>query len=372
MSNAAMMPFNSGMGGGMDMSGFDTDDGFMAPPEPRSFSGTDHLSGIQKAAIIVRILVAEGVDMQLSSLSATMQANLTRTMGEMRLVDRTTMNAVVAEYVDMLEQVGLSFPEGLDGALTLLDGRLDATAAEHLRNLARGGHGRDHWTDLERAPDTDLLPLLEAESTVVGAVVLSKLSIDKAAGLLAQMPPDLAQALALSVAKTEEIDPDTVARIGASLAQQVTDKPLRAFVKPSTKRVGEILNSSTSALRDRLLAGLESVDQGFATGVRKSIFTFQDIPARIEPREVPTIMREIPSEDMMFIIAANAEDDQQTLEFLLSNMSKRVADTMREDAMALPVPTAKQKDEIMARVMAAVRIMIDSGTIALKSTEEEE
>lgn len=366
MSDAAMMPFNA-MANSMNFSGPGMDDAHRAAP-----TGTDHLSGIQKAAIIVRVLVAEGVDLQLSALSARMQENLTRTMGEMRLIDRTTMNAVVAEYVDMLEQVGLSFPDGLDGALSLLDGRLDAMATQQLRMLARGANGRDPWADLEAAPDTDLLPVLEAESTVVGAVVLSKLSIDKAAGLLSQMAPDLAQALAISVAKTEDIDPDTVARIGVALAQQVTDKPLRAFAKPSTKRVGEILNSSPTALRDRLLAGLDNLDQGFATGVRKSIFTFQDIPARITPRDVPTLMREVPSDDMMFIIAANTPEDQPTLEFLLSNMSKRIADTMREDATALPVPTAKQKDEIMARVMGSVRGMIDAGTITLQSLEEED
>lgn len=369
MDDAAMMSFNSPMTQS-DFGGMADDTDFVS--DRAAPNGTQHLSGLQKAAIIVRVLIAEGVDMKLSSLSPRMQEDLTHTMGKMRLVDRTTMNAVVSEYVDMLEQVGLSFPDGLDGALSLLDGRLDAGATEQLRILARGASGRDPWADIELAPDADLIPLLESESTVVGAVMLSKLSIDKAAGILAQLPPDLAQALAISVAKTEDIDPDTVARIGAALAQQVTDKPVRAFVKPSTKRVGEILNSSTTALRDRLLAGLEGLDQGFATGVRKSIFTFQDIPTRIAARDVPALMREIPSDDMMFIIAANAEEDQPSLEFLLSNMSKRVADTMREDATALPVPSPKQKDEIMARVMGAVRAMIDAGTLTLTSLDEED
>ncbi|MDD7970394.1 FliG C-terminal domain-containing protein [Roseinatronobacter alkalisoli] len=367
MTDSAMMPFSAGMGG-MGMSPFDESDDTPAPPP----CSTDHLNGLQKAAIIVRVLVAEGVDMPLSGLPAQMQTDLTRTMGEMRLVDRNTMNAVVSEYIDMLEQVGLSFPDGLDGALSLLDGRLDAVATQQLRMLARGEFGRDSWGDLETAPDEELMSLLEAESTVVGAVLLSKLSIDKAAGLLARMPADLAQALAMSVAETDDIDPDTVARIGAALAQQVSDKPVRAFAKPSTRRVGEILNSTSSDLRDRLLAGLESVDRGFATGVRKSIFTFQDIPARIDTRDVPTLMREIPPDDMMFIIAANAEEDQATIEFLLTNMSRRIADTLREDAAALPPPGAKQKNETMVRIMASLRMMVDAGTLPLKPIDEEE
>lgn len=354
------------------------------PPAPAMRSGTarpgqaprartDHLSGAQKAAIILRVLVAEGVEMPISALPADMQARLTQTLGSMRLIDRITMEAVVAEFVEMLEQIGLSFPDGLEGALALLEGRLDAEAAQHLRALSRGDDGRKSpWARLEAAPDADLLAMLQAESTMVGAVVLSKFGIERAAHLLSLMPADQAQDLAMAVARTEDIAPDAVARIGAALAQQLTDKPLRAFSKPPARRVGEILNFSSSDLRNRLLEGIQSNDEVFADGVRKAIFTFQDIPARLSPRDVPAIIRGVDSDDLLVVLAANSSEDRESLDFLLSNMSKRLAEGLQEDATALPAPGAKTRDAALARVMLAIREMIDTGTITLQRPEDED
>ncbi len=332
---------------------------------PKTRPRVDHLSGAQKAAIIVRLLLAEGLDMPLSTLPPETQADLTRTLGEMRLVDRATMCAVVDEFTEMLEQVGLSFPDGVEGALSLLDGRLDPRATESLRALARSGQANDPWTAIEAAELEELLHLLDRESRLVGAVLLSKLSTDKAARILMALPPDRAQMLALAIARTETVSPETVTRIGLTLAGQLTEKPARAFPTPPGRRMSDILNASPAKIRDQLLHDLESADQGFAAVVRQSIFTFQDIPARLSTRDVPTVMRELDSDDVMQIIAAKQPGDVATCDFLLDNMSKRMAETLREDAAALPQPDTDSYDAALVRISAIVQRLSDDGTITL-------
>lgn len=331
------------------------------PPRAR----TDHLSGAQKAAIIVRLLLAEGLDMPVNSLPQDSQTLLTQTLGSMRLVDRATMNAVVAEFVDILEQVGLSFPEGVEGALKLLDGKLADPAARQLRAMVQGSDGDDPWIAVELADDDDILGVIDRESMIVGAVLLSKLSTEKAARLLARLPSTRAQELALSIARTENIAPDAVARIGAALAAQLSERPERAFAVAPSKRVGDILNSSAASLRDAVLAGLESADQGFAQGVRKSIFTFQDIPSRIAPRDVPSIMRDAPEDAIKTIIATADPADGAATTFLLENMSKRMAETLKEDAADLPPPSPKQHEDALAAITSAIRKQVDTGALTL-------
>lgn len=332
---------------------------------------TDHLTGLQKAAIIVRVLLAEGVEFPFSAIPSHEQTDMTRALASLRLIDRQTMCAVVEEFVEMLEQVGLSFPETIEEALALLDGKLDAQATRQLRALGRGGDGSDPWAELEMAEIPELVDILQKESTVVGAVVLSKLSTEKAATLLGALPADLAQTLALAVARTEQIAPEAVGRIGAALAAQVRDKPARAFDSPSTRRVGEILNSSPAALRDQLLSGLEQSDQVFATGVRKSIFTFQDIPARVAPLDVPGIIRNLSDDDLRLILAAQDADSRPTMDFFLDNISKRMADMLREDAAALPQPSRKALEASQSRIANAIRGMADTGALKLVTSEED-
>ncbi len=331
---------------------------------------TSHLTGAQKAAIIVRLLLAEGIDTPISSLPEDLQAQLTQTLGTMRLVDRKTMCAVVDEFVEILDQIGLSFPDGIDAALALLDGKLDASATQRLRAIARGSGQDDAWTVLENADLDELLELIAQESRVVGALLLSKLSTDKAAQLLMKLPSEQAQALALAVSQTEHVGPETVKRVGATLANQITSKPPRAFALPPTKRMGEILNASPASVRDQLLRDLEATDQDYASGIRKSIFTYQDIPSRMSERDVPTLMREVANEDLMVIIAAGKSEDGPTNEFLLGNMSKRLAESLREDATALPAPDQDAYEGALSRVAGTVRRLADEKTITLETPKD--
>ena len=338
--------------------------------EPQQRAPIDHLSGTEKAAIVVRALVSEETSLTLAELPHDMQADLAQTLGRMRLVDRATMNAVLEEYIETLEQVGLSFPDSLEGALTLLGDKLDQKATRRLREMARGGDLDEVWMKLERADDDVLLGLLEMESPTVGAVLLSKLSTDKAARLLMNIDADLAKALALGIGRTEAIAPEAVARIGATLAQQVTERPKRAFSDTPTKRVGNILNSSAPELRNNLLANLERTDETFAKKVRETIFTFKDIATRVQERDVPIIIRDIQPGDMLTLLAGKSEEDAASLEFLLANMSKRAAATFEDDAAALPRPNANAYDAACNRVAVAVRQLVENDDIALKQPED--
>ncbi|MGY6549876.1 MAG: FliG C-terminal domain-containing protein [Roseinatronobacter sp.] len=341
-----------------------------APPAPAMASSRkpiriDHLSGVQKASIIVRLMLSEGMDIQISRLPSELQAELTQTIGKMGLVDRATMCAVVDEFADTLEQVGLSFPDGLDAALSLLDGKLDANAAQSLRSLARGVSREDPWATLERAEIAELQALITREAEFVSAVLLSKLSAEKAARLLRTLSAEQAQALALSISQTEDISPDVVARIGATLADQVCDKPARAFLAPPSKRMGEILNASPAQLRDQVLRDLEVADKTYAGTVRQAIFTYQDIPLRIVPRDVPAIMRLAGNEALVAILASGQAADSETSEFLLQYMSKRIAETIREDVETATKPDHESYEAAISRFVTAVRSLVDEGKITL-------
>ncbi|WP_323036876.1 hypothetical protein [Pararhodobacter sp.] len=183
------------------------------------------LSGRQKAAIMVRLLLTEGADLKLSDLPEDVQTALTEQIGQMRLVDRETMSSVISEFVETLEQVGLSFPGGIDGALKVLDGRLSPGAAAKLQLMARSRDGADPWARILSAPADTLIEILEPESAEVAAVVLSKLPVGRAAELLGKMPGERARRVAYAVSLTEGIAPTMVARIGNSLARELDGRP---------------------------------------------------------------------------------------------------------------------------------------------------
>ncbi len=331
-----------------------------------------NLTPREKAAVIVRLLLAEGAPIPLSALPEHMQASLAEQMGQMRLIDRTTLASVVAEFLGQLEAVGLAFPGGIEGALSMMDGHISATAASRLRRLAGASAKADPWDRIAAIAPDRLLPLLEAESVEVAAVTLSKLPVPRAADLLAQMPGERARRVAYAVSMTGNVDPETVRRIGLSLAAQLEAQPPRAFETPPVERVGAILNVSNAQTREAVLAGLAAQDQNFADQVRRAIFTFAHLPARLLPRDVPKVLRLV---DMPRLVTAMAGAQGNpalaaAAEFLLVNMSQRMAQSLREEIAERGKVRDKDAEEAMAAVILAVRQLEAAGELVLIQQED--
>lgn len=334
------------------------------------------LNGRQKAAILVQLLLSEGTDLKLANLPEDMQNMLSAQMCQMRLVDRDTLSAVVCEFIETLEQVGLSFSGGIGGALKALDGKLSPSAATRLRQMARARGVADPWERITTAERDSLLELLEPESAEVAAVVLSKLSVARAAELLGKMPGERARRVAYAVSLTEGISPRLVARIGNALATKLDDRPPRAFESASAKRVGAILTSAPTKIREDLLSGLDQQDADFAEGVRKAIFTFANIHQRLNPRDVGKVLRDVSQAELITAFAYAAlkpgSEEIRSVEFLLANMSQRMAGTLRDEVEIRGKVRSRDGEAAMNAVVTSLRNLLDMGEIELRSDDDEE
>lgn len=340
-------------------------------PAPRIVPAT--LSKSAKAAIVVRLLINEGADIALEELSPELQAQLTQQMGAMRVVDRVTLAAVIEEFTEAVESIGLSFPGGIAGALEALDGKISRETAARLRKEAGVRASGDPWERLRALPAEDLQKIVEKESTEVAAVMLSKLDVSVAAGLLGRLSGPEARRITYAVSLTSDVTPEAVDRIGISLAAQLDDQKIPAFTSGAAERLGAILNSSSTPTRDDVLSGLDETDQELASAVRKTIFTFANIPARISPRDIPRVLRVVdPAMLLTAMAGAEAVGFADPRDYILENMSGRMADQLREDIAEAPKAKPADVDEAMSAVVAAIRELEQSGELVLIEEEEAE
>ncbi|WP_375552885.1 flagellar motor switch protein FliG [Roseovarius mucosus] len=332
-----------------------------------------HLTRAQKAAIIVRFLINEGAEIALTDLPDVLQARLTTQMGSMRYVDRGTLADVVAEFAQELEGMGLTFPRGVAGALSALDGRISPQTAARLRKEAGVRQQGDPWEQVKHADLAALIPIVERESTEIAAVLLSKLDVARAADLLGKLPGELARRITYAVSQTGAVSPEAVDRIGLALAAELHDIPETAFAQGAVERVGAILNFSPAATRDDVLTGLDEADQDFANLVRRAIFTFVHIPERVKPTDIPRITREVDQAVLVTALAGAASGDLASVaEFILSNMGKRMAEAMREEIQERGRVRLRDAEEAMTAVVNAVRTLEAAGEIAYVTPEEDQ
>lgn len=343
------------------------------PVQVAARSAASRLTRKQKAAIVVRFLLNEGADFPLTDLPEPLQASLTTQMGSMRYVDRQTLAEVVAEFMRELEAMGLTFPRGVAGALTALDGRISPQTAARLRKEAGVRQFGDPWEQVCASAPEQLLPILQSESAEVAAVMLSKLNVGRAAELLGQLPGATARAIAYEMSRTGSVSPDAVDRIGLALAAQLHDRPETAFEDGPVQRVGAILNYSPAATRDDVLIGLDEADRAFADLVRKAIFTFVHVPERLKATDIPKVTKEVEQSTLVIALKAASDGDLKPVaDFLLDNMSKRMADTIREEMTELGKVKPKDGEEAMTQVVNAIRTLEANGEITLVVPEDDD
>lgn len=329
------------------------------------------LSNRQKAAVIVRLLLSEGVNVPLGDLPEPMQEALTHELARMRPIDRDTLRDVASEFASRIDSIGLSFPGDLGGALGLLEGHISPAAAQRLRKSTGMPRSGDPWEMIGGLPAEKLLPILQEEAAEVGAILLSKLPVKQAAELLEMLPGDRARRLSVAIRQTAVVGPETVRRIGLSLADQLDAQPIQAFDITPVERVGAILNSSRAATRDEVLDALDADDKVFADEVRKSIFTFANLPQRVAKGDIPKAIRVIEQEILVTALAAAAGSFDATAEYILANMSKRMADSLRDEIQEKGAIKAEDGEAAMAEVISSIRELADSGEIHLLADEEE-
>lgn len=343
---------------------------------PAALPAPEGLSPKQKAAVIVRFLMTEGASIPIDKLSHQNQSDLAAAMSDMRYVDRDTLESVLGEFAKAIDEMGLTFPQDLAEALTALDGHVSPQTAARLRKEAGVRQLGDPWEMIRAQPPEKLLPLLDRESTEISAVLLSKLPVSKAAELLSSIPGPQARRISYAVSLTAQVTPDAVDRIGLSIAAQFEKEPPRAFEEEPARRLGAILNVSKAERRETLLDEIEEDDAEFGEELRKNIFTFEHIADRIDPLDIPKIIRIANPEELRIALcfALKSANDELigSADFILSNMSKRMADSLRDEVSDMKKVRTKAGEAAFNSIIATVFDLISTNELTLITDEEDE
>ena len=344
----------------------------LALPSPQTDTiSFETLTGPQKAAIIARILAGDDTRLSLQSLPERLQADLVRQVAHLGSIPPDVQDAVTDEFIQLLENFANMGPTNLGGAIDLLESSLSESVAQRLRQQTGIGDDEDPWDRIADKEAEQLLPVLENESTEVGAVLLSKLGVTKAAELLGLLPGDRARRITYAISQTSVVQPETVRRIGIALAGILDIEKPSAFADGPVERVGAILNSSRASTREDVLEGLIEQDQVFADDVKKAIFTFANVPDRVPERDVPKIIREV-DRDALVLALACAEGGalQRTVDFILGNIPQRMADGIRTEMEETDASDEAAGEGAMTQVIVAIRELEAAGEIFLLAGED--
>ncbi len=327
----------------------------------------------QKAAIIVKLLVGGGVSLDDLDLDADAIWKITNAMTGLGVVGKDIVDGVTAEFILEMERMGLVFERDIDGSLKAMEDQITPETLSKVKAHQTGSAEANAWAAIAKT-DAEVLALrIAAENPRVGAVILSKLAPSKSAEIVGQIATEAAEAILAAISKSTSVKPEIVNRIGIALAESLQDKGgVGAFEDSAAERIGAILNMSASEFRDGILGSMEKKDPESASQIRRLMFTFEDIPSRITGRDISKILRGVDDETLVMALSGAAETAPEVKEFIMSNISSRLAEQIEESIQERGTVKPKDADAAMTQVVIAVKELEKSGEITLIEPEEEE
>ncbi len=340
-------------------------------PDPPPETAPDALTKQQKAAILLSVLIRANAAPNLDNIATAALKQTVDTMATFGDVPQATVDAVILEFLTELGAFGVSLRGELEDTLNALKGHVSDKVLENIRKAYIRSPAVDVWTRIASAEPAELRACIEAEHLQIAATVLSKIPSPLAAEILGAMEPERARETMLAIVNAGEIAPEIIEVIGQSISETLfAGDGDSIFDKTPVERAGDIMNFTQSEIRDRMLDEFGKSDPDTAEKIRKAMFTFPDIPERVQPRDVSAILRAVPQESLLKALKGAEKEAPQAADFLLSNLPKRAAEQIRDDLSELETVKPKDADAAMNEVIAAIRELEKSGEITLILEEE--
>lgn len=136
--------------------------------------------------------------------------------------------------------------------------------------------------------------------------------------------------------------------------------------------VGEMLSLMPNDRRASLMNYVSESHANKVEQIQKGMFEIADIPVMLNRNQVPILFKAIDAAEMLIILSSLKAEYSAVVEYFLSNISNRMADSMRGDLERMKAPTAMATEEIQKDFLMKMMAFKRDGVITLERPEPEE
>ncbi len=336
-----------------------------APPAPAKLE--PDLAPIEKAAMILAAIGPTQAAGFLRELSPGDMERFARALTGLGTVPQAVLDAVIVEFLEALTE-GPEISGGARAARSLLGGLLGEGEVARLLGGAPpeepGGDPRSVWDRLNESPVPAIAGFLAAEHPQTAAVVLSELRPEVAAMVLERLDLAFAQDVVLRLSRVPTLDAPVAQSIEAAIERDFLSALRLNFSKrrPADLIAGLMNNISTEA-RSGFLGYLETQEPSLAQDVQRTMFTFEDMPARIQGRDVAGALRDIAEETLLRALRHGQAGGSPAVAFVLENLPRRLSERYVEELAGMTEVPRKQGEAAQIELTKAILAMAKSGQL---------
>lgn len=326
------------------------------------------ISWAEKAAIIITALPRDSATSLLQKLGPTHINAFVKATARLKTIPEEVLERVILEFMESLSHKDVVL--GIEVAKDILNRIMSPDAATDIISAAMGTE-RDPWDRLDDCDPEDIAAFITRGHPRAASIILSRLEPDRAAEVLDKLDAETAEAVVSGLKQMAEPSEHALHMLTQSIKDDLLDLKADERAEPDSL-VGAIFDNLSDLKREPLMKALEADDPDFAQAVQRKLFLFDDIPVRIAPKDVPAITRIVDAAVLKTALGSARARESETADFILSNMSKRLAEQLEEELSEMGKIKAADGADAEADVTRAVKSLIDDGTITVVQPDDED
>ena len=329
------------------------------------------LPGLRKAAVLLVMLGEQASADVLQLLGEDDVQNVSREVARLTAVSADQAEGVLEEFHNLVQAGDYVARGGIEFARKLLLRAFPPDTARRMLDKLTKALGSDaaSFDAIQKADPQQLAKFIHSEHPQTIALVLSHLNPSQGAAVLNALPAEIRADVAQRMANLDQISPDVILKIAVVIGQKL--KTLGEFSRESyggVRAVAEMLNRLDSGSSRVILDDIEKAEPNIAETIRHLMFTFEDL-LLIDPMGLKEVLGKV---DRKILTVALKGTSEQLRNHMMSCMSQRGAEMLREDMEALGPIKIKEVDAAQQTIITAVRLLESEGTISLKGTVGEQ
>ena len=325
------------------------------------------LTGAEKSAILLLSLGEDHTAKIFEQLDEDEIMQISQTMSTLGKVSANVTERLFVEFAEGMSSTS-SLVGSLDSTERLLARVLGKDKVDNIMEEIRGPAGRTMWEKLSNVSEEILASYLQKEYPQTVAVVISKITPEHAARVLAMLPEGFAMEVIMRMLRMEAVQKEVLDDVERTLRTEFMSNLARTNRRDSHEIMAEIFNNLERAVETQFMGSLEERNPDAAEKIRSLMFTFEDL-AKLDPGALQTIIRTADKEKIPLALKG-ASDAMKDLFF--GNMSERAAKIMKEDIAAMGPVRLKDVEEAQQSIVSTTKDLADRGEITIVTSKDDD
>lgn len=322
----------------------------------------DNIPGVQKAAILLIALGPEKSATIFKHLKEEEIEELTLEIANTRSITPQVKEEVINEFYEVCLAQQYIAEGGIGYAKELLEKALGQDKAMDVISKLTASLQVKPFEFVRKTDASQLFNFIQDEHPQTIALILSYLSPQQSASIIASLPPDRQSDVAKRIAMMDRTSPDVIKEV-----EKVLETKLASLVNQEYTIIGgvdavvDILNTVDRGTEKHIMETLEIEEPELADEIRKKMFVFEDI-LLLDDRSIQRVLREVENSDLEMALKGANEEVQNAI---FNNLSKRLAAMIKEDMEFMGPVRMKDVEDAQQKIVNIIRKLEDSAEIVI-------